>query len=861
MTAFGKDLPVWEYVLPSQPGCSAEDVRLVEPFDPQDLGPSIRATITGTTEYQACQTDEERAQYTREFVCNMFCKPTAINLVDAGRYAGRGVMWTPGHVVGKRSRYFPEQSPIMIIGKMPTIEDSRGQQFFTGPVGELLAKEFAKCGVNLLECYGTNVVKFYPPYQNMKTVPAAWIKEGNWFLQQEIAMVKPRIILLLGATAVQAVMGKKAKITAMRGTVQMLGETKVLVAASPSDMLKNPEKMPVFQDDIARFARIVRGGSQPQHRGDYYYIRNLEQLRDVVDICMPYKNFAIDCEWYGDTPLDGHLLTIQFSKAAEEAFVVVLKLDVDNFEFSPSPSHALAELKRLLCRPDVGVCGHNFRADMKWLIHYGIDLTDQFVERGFDTMLAHHVISENLEHNLTSCAMQDTSMGRYDAEVDSYLARKIVHGQMPSSVLLPYAAADADATFRLWGIYSQQLWNEHAQRCVTAGLDPVAEDRPPDHPKSLSVGWLNTRWNLLRHIVFPVNAPIAEMEMVGLPVDKGRIDLIGAAFEQKRDQFLAELRMLLNDPNFNPRSNLQLQRLFYAKPGSEAKDGNVYHCLGLTPYKTTGKPSKMWTECVADDEVYWLEDPVWGTKDDQPIMLKQAGWSSDFHSPAVDNESLQMYVEEYDCQEADWLRSYKFLDQVCKNFVATEEADEYGVMTYTKGLGAYILSDGRIHGSFSQMSETGRYKSYDPNCQNWPKGREGELAKIFKSGEKVPPIRTILTAPPGHVLMEADLESAELFTLAWLAGDDAMKTDLERRNSKGEKISLHTIGAIKYFKLNMTPEEFDTARKRDGPEGKRLEGLRVAAKSVNFGGNRLTDLVRCRRGDCYENLSTLRKAV
>jgi uracil-DNA glycosylase family 4 len=834
MTAFGKDLPTWEFIQQSPPGRSWQDVKLAEPFDLEQLGLSVLSTMTSTQAYQECTDDAGRMAVAREYVARMFCRPTMINLVDAGRYAGRGVTWIPGHVIGERNQYFPVETPIMVIGKMPSIDDSRVHQCFTGPVGDLMAKEFAKCELSLLECYGTNVIKFYPPYANMKTVPAAWIREGEWLLRQEIAMVKPRMILLLGAQAVQSVMGKKYKITQMRGNIHQFGDAQVMVAASPSDMLKNPEKMPIFQDDIARFARIARGGKQINQMGDYYNIYNLDQLRQVVDMCMPYKHFAIDCEWAGESPRDGHLLTIQFSKAAKEAFVVVLRLDVDNYTFGPSPSHAIEELKRLLCRPDVGVCGHNFRADMKWLTHYGLDLTAQFMENGFDTMLAHHVISENLEHNLTACAMQDTSMGRYDAEVDSYLARKIPHSQMPSSVLLPYAAADADATFRLWGVYSKFLWDEHARHCTAMGLDPIAEAVEPEGAKAVT-GWQPTRWNLLRSVVFPVNAPIAEMETVGLPVDKARIDLIGSAFEQKRDQFLAELRLLLNDPEFNPRSNLQLQRLFYAKPGSDAKDGNIYHCLGLTPYKTTGKPSKLWSECLAEDEVYWLDEPVYGVKDGERVMLKQAGWSSDFHSPAVDNESLLVYVEEHDCQEAEWLRSYKFLDQICKNFVATEEVDEYGELAYTKGLGAYIDKDGRIHGSFSQMSETGRYKSYDPNCQNWPKARESELSKIFKKDEPVPPIRTILTAPPGHVLMEADLESAELFTLAWLAGDKAMKADLNRRNSKGEKVSLHSIGALKYFKLNMDLEEFEAVRKKGGSEGKRFEGLRTAAKSVNFG--------------------------
>jgi uracil-DNA glycosylase family 4 len=836
MSLFGNVLP-FSLVLPPPPEELTRQVKLPSDFSLDMLGASVRAHIERLPDYVGSATEEGKLRVAKAFVQQVFCGTTAVQLVDAGRYTGQPVQWIPGHIIGDKAGYFPKKAKIMVIGKALTLGDSRSQRLFSGDAGELLALEFAHNGLNLTECYGTNAVKFYPPYAGMKTLPKQWEKEGFWFVQQEVEMVQPDYILLMGSTAVHALYGAKASIQRMRGTVSEYKGAHVMVSANPADMIKNPDKMLGFKDDVARFAHKVRGTSAAAVQGDYYYVYNLEDLRAVVDMCMPYTSFAMDCEWFGDSWLDGHLLTIQFSKQAGEAFVVVLRLDVDNFSFSPSPAMAIEELRRLLCRPDVRICGHNFRADMKWLLHYGLDLTAQFCERGFDTMLAHHLLAENREHNLTACAMQDAGMGRYDIEVENYLARKIVHGQMPSSVLLPYAAADADASFRLWIKYADELWAEHVKYAKDLGLSPVDIDYPLDTEAAKKGLWHSTRWNLLRHIVLPVNSAISEIEMTGLLVDEKRIGEIATAFATKRDQYLGELRTLIGDDEFNPRSSLQVSRLLFGKPGGVTKDGTVKPALGLEPFKTTGKPSKMWSECLEAEEVYWLEDPVYGEKNGKRVMLKGAGWSSDFHSPASDAETLAWLSEEKDVQEAEWLMNYRFLDQICKTFTAEAVDNGHGELEYEKGLGAYIQCDGRIHGSFSQLSETGRYKSYDPNCQNWPKGREGALAKIFTKDEKVPPIRTVLIAPPGWVLMEADLESAELYTMAYVANDHAMKEDLNQRNVKGEKISLHTIGAIKYFDLKMTPEEFDTVRKRDGPEGKRLEGLRIGAKSVNFGGN------------------------
>jgi hypothetical protein len=119
-------------------------------------------------------------------------------------------------------------------------------------------------------------------------------------------------------------------------------------------------------------------------------------------------------------------------------------------------------------------------------------------------------------------------------------------------------------------------------------------------------------------------------------------------------------------------------------------------------------------------------------------------------------------------------------------------------------------------------------------CQNLPKAREGSLKKIFKGS--IPMVRSVVTAPEGHCLIEVDYESAEFWTLAYLANDAAMKKALHTTGSDGKRLSLHTVNAVNIFNLSVTPVEFEAIRTNKSHKDAALYGqLRVAAKSVGFG--------------------------
>ena len=107
----------------------------------------------------------------------------------------------------------------------------------------------------------------------------------------------------------------------------------------------------------------------------------------------------------------------------------------------------------------------------------------------------------------------------------------------------------------------------------------------------------------------------------------------------------------------------------------------------------------------------------------------------------------------------------------------------------------------------------------------------GDYVDVLQGAFYMYPIRTILRASPGYVLVEADLQGAELAVLAWLSGDTVMADHVERNKlPEGDPnhYDIHSRMAVEAFQLSCPPTK--TGLKQAG-----RKGLRVAAKNVIFG--------------------------
>jgi DNA polymerase len=111
---------------------------------------------------------------------------------------------------------------VMLVGEQPGDEEDRKGLPFVGPAGRLLDRALEAAGVDREHLYVTNAVKHFKwqlrgKRRLHKTPAQREIDACRQWLEREIAAVKPRVIVALGATAARAVIGKDFKVSLMRG--------------------------------------------------------------------------------------------------------------------------------------------------------------------------------------------------------------------------------------------------------------------------------------------------------------------------------------------------------------------------------------------------------------------------------------------------------------------------------------------------------------------------------------------------------------------------------------------------------------------------------------------------------------------
>lgn len=158
---------------------------------------------------------------------------------------------------------------IMLVGEQPgDREDIEGRPF-VGPAGQLLDAALAEAGLDRKRLYLTNAVKHFKFEPRGKrrihqTPTAGEIDICRWWLDKERALVKPDLIITLGASALRSVMGRKAHIGALRGgVVELDGGTGLIATIHPSYLLRLPDReraaqeRAMFVDDLARARQFV----------------------------------------------------------------------------------------------------------------------------------------------------------------------------------------------------------------------------------------------------------------------------------------------------------------------------------------------------------------------------------------------------------------------------------------------------------------------------------------------------------------------------------------------------------------------------------------------------------------------------
>jgi uracil-DNA glycosylase len=156
---------------------------------------------------------------------------------------------------------------IILVGEQPGDQEDLAGKPFVGPAGRLLDKALEEAGIDRKLAYVTNVVKHFKWQPRGKRrihqkPNAAEVAACRPWLDAELALLKPKVLVCLGATAAQALLGRQFRVSKDRG-VPVDSELAPVVMATvhPSSILRSDDReaeMAMFVEDLRRVAEVLR---------------------------------------------------------------------------------------------------------------------------------------------------------------------------------------------------------------------------------------------------------------------------------------------------------------------------------------------------------------------------------------------------------------------------------------------------------------------------------------------------------------------------------------------------------------------------------------------------------------------------
>tara|TARA_B100000900_G_scaffold83841_1_gene67809 strand:+ start:116 stop:838 length:723 start_codon:yes stop_codon:yes gene_type:complete len=150
-------------------------------------------------------------------------------------------------------------SPIMLIGEAPGIEEDKSGLTFKDEVGELLDKMLLAIKIKRKSIYCCYAINFRPPEDRKPT--SQEIRRYSIFLKEHISIINPKIIILMGSSAMEAVTGINTKISSERGewkeTILKNKTYPVMISFNPSYLIRFPENKKYSWEDLKKIRQKI----------------------------------------------------------------------------------------------------------------------------------------------------------------------------------------------------------------------------------------------------------------------------------------------------------------------------------------------------------------------------------------------------------------------------------------------------------------------------------------------------------------------------------------------------------------------------------------------------------------------------
>lgn len=723
-------------------------------------------------------------------------------------------------------------APVMFVAPCVSKDEVRDNQgscpaMLRGSAGNLFLRCLSRIGFKDDDWFYTSVVKYLPEDGKPKVADLRWSTPA---LVDEIERMKPalRIIVCLGKPVLDFMLGLNPDPGQRRIKYRLRDVMGAFIPApwigpgvrlfpmdATSVSVMRPELYERFLLDLTAVKAeldSIRGHSVIQVPQQYVTITKATELAGLMMQLQQKKvsEMAVDCEWHGQTAYGGRLRSFQFCWAPGEAAYLRLMDEKLNYAFDRPLELVRQIIAPVLNDPAMKFIGHNASADMPWMHHHlGIDVYQRFA---FDTMYAQHTVNEYADLKLERLAIRYTDLGRYDFELQQWKRKagfddKVEgYGNVPDAILIPYACKDVDTTFRCRAPLQRELEKQQLTEYYNTFVLPFVTD-----------GFFE-----LMDTGLPINVEfLTDMRRV---FRRNRRIL----FEQFRKTLTVEadkaLARLLHRQDSTEGINVYQAIQRALREAADERGGFLHDHPALKRARRLASPlfdARSWPEFDAlldhrlDAPVFNLNSVtqrkrwLFQVRKLRPLKTTKRGgfqipWSKvtelpktqqGDYEPATDKDTVRVYANN-DTLVAQF-QELRAVDTIVKSFLRGTDAeetdaapnpdkpsaaeDEAAEAKGDQGLHAWIQEDECIHANFS-LTETARPRAWKPNILNWPKSITKPIEAAFarvqatfpEHADKPSSLRACVQAPPGWVIVDMDLKTAEIVALARYAADENM---------------------------------------------------------------------------------------
>lgn len=454
-------------------------------------------------------------------------------------------------------------NPVFVVVDAPTYADNINGAFFAKgtAAGDALDSALATADLKRDRIWFDSVVKCWPKKETHNKRPAkkSEIDLCCSYLEENIAALKPRYIVVMGNEAIKYMLGDRcATVGSKHGQFVWSDKYQAYLMGTYNPASLSTSKLfhrsycASISADFRKLSQALSSGTSLERKPVTYTLATTHQeLYSVLDELSVQTAFSFDTETTGLDPAADNVLCVGFSwKSTTGVCIPLIKEDGVTPFWDAKTDEMIRQRLCTVFSNEALKIGHNTQFDVKMLWRA---LGCRFNNVMFDTLLAYHLIDEESQgmRGLKDLAMVYTDMGAYDAEKvqfqkDNKLKESVVG--IPFSLLGSYCAADCDATFRLYEIFKKMLESE---------------------------GVLN----LFNKLTMPANMLLAEASYRGILLDVAYKDQLRAQYADTVQQLTADIYALAGK-EFNIDSGKQLAQVLFTNLG-----------LPVLAYTASGAPS------------------------------------------------------------------------------------------------------------------------------------------------------------------------------------------------------------------------------------------------------------------------------